>query len=65
MSIIFESVTTFISNIKDRREFVTSEKRLVTGGKGFVISRREYIVKGVKHFRNGQECLIDVDCLKI
>ena len=45
-----------ISSIEDQREFVTGEERLVTGGKGFVISRREYIVKGVKHFRNGQEC---------
>ena len=43
MSIIFESVTTSISNIKDRREFVMSEKRLVISGKGFVVSRREYI----------------------
>jgi len=42
MSTIFESVTTSVNNIKDRREFVTGEKRLVTGGKGFVISKKEY-----------------------
>ena len=43
MFIIFESVTTSISGIEDRREFVTSEERLVTDRKGFIISRREYI----------------------
>jgi len=43
MSIIFESVTTSINSIKDRREFITSEKRLVINKKGFVISKREYI----------------------
>ena len=43
MSIIFESVTTSVSGIKDRREFVTSKGRLVTGRKGFVISKKEYI----------------------
>jgi len=34
---------TSISGVEDRREFVTGEERLVTGRKGFVISRREYI----------------------
>jgi hypothetical protein len=43
MSVIFESVTTSISSVEDRREFVTGEGRLVTGEEGFVISRREYI----------------------
>ena len=43
MSVIFESVTTSVSGIKDRKEFVTGEGRLVTGEKGFVVDRREYI----------------------
>ena len=50
MSAIFESVTTSVSSIEDRREFVTGEgrlvtgeERLVTGGKGFIVGRREYI----------------------
>ena len=43
MFIIFESVTTSISSIEDRREFVTGEGRLVTGEEGFVVGRREYI----------------------
>jgi hypothetical protein len=43
MSIIFKSVTTSISGIKDRREFVTGKERLITDGKGFIISKREYI----------------------
>jgi hypothetical protein len=34
---------TSISGVEDRREFVIGEGRLVTGGKGFVIDRREYI----------------------
>jgi hypothetical protein len=34
---------TSISGVEDRREFVTGEGRLVTGGKGFVVGRREYI----------------------
>jgi hypothetical protein len=48
MSIIFESVTTSVSSIKDRREFVT-------GGKGFVISKKEYITvyKNRKRVRKG------------
>jgi hypothetical protein len=32
-----------ISSVEDRREFVTGKGRLVTGGKGFIIGRREYI----------------------
>ena len=43
MSVIFESVTTSVSGIEDRKEFVTGEGRLVTGEKGFVVGRREYI----------------------
>jgi hypothetical protein len=35
---------TFISGIKDRIEFVIGKGRLVTGGKGFIIGRREYII---------------------
>jgi hypothetical protein len=34
---------TSISGVEDRREFITGEGRLVTGEKGFVIGRREYI----------------------
>jgi hypothetical protein len=33
----------FISGVEDRREFIIGEGRLVIGGKGFIISRREYI----------------------
>jgi hypothetical protein len=35
---------TFINSVKDRREFVISKGRLIIGGKGFVINRREYII---------------------
>jgi hypothetical protein len=35
---------TSISGVKDRREFVIGEGRLVTGGKGFIVDRREYII---------------------
>jgi hypothetical protein len=35
---------TSVSGIKDRREFVMGEGRLVTDGKGFVADRREYII---------------------
>jgi hypothetical protein len=34
---------TSISGVEDQREFVTGEGRLITGEKGFVIDRREYI----------------------
>ena len=34
---------TSISSIEDQREFVTGKGRLVTGEKGFIIGRREYI----------------------
>jgi hypothetical protein len=34
---------TSISSIEDQREFITGEGRLVIGGKGFVVGRREYI----------------------
>jgi len=55
MSIIFESVTTSVSNIKDRREFVISEGRLVISKKGFIVSKREYITvrKDRKRVRKG------------
>ncbi len=58
---------TFISGIKDRREFITGKGRLITGGKGFIIGRREYITvrkesngsvrvyKGVREFCEGFE----------
>jgi hypothetical protein len=44
MSIIFKSITTSISGIKDRREFVTSKERLIINKKDFIISKREYII---------------------
>ena len=55
MSAIFESVTTSVSSVKDRREFVTGEGRLVTDRKVFIISRREYITvyKDRKRVRKG------------
>jgi hypothetical protein len=34
---------TSISGVEDRREFIIGEGRLITGGKGFVVGRREYI----------------------
>jgi hypothetical protein len=58
---------TFISGIEDRREFIIGEGRLVTGGKGFVVGRREYIIvykesngfirvcRGVREFCEGFE----------
>ena len=57
MSVIFESVTTSVSGIKDRKEFVTGEGRLVTGEKGFVVDRREYITvcKDRKRVRKGSQ----------
>ena len=33
----------FINNIKDRREFIMSKKRLITNRKDFIIDKREYI----------------------
>ena len=35
---------TFISSIEDQREFITGKGRLVIGGKGFIIGKREYII---------------------
>jgi hypothetical protein len=35
---------TSISSVEDRREFITSEGRLITSGKGFIIDRKEYII---------------------
>jgi hypothetical protein len=43
MSAIFESITMSISGVEDRREFVIGKGRLVTGGKDFIVDRREYI----------------------
>jgi hypothetical protein len=33
-----------ISGIEDRGEFVIGKRRLVIGGKGFIVDRREYII---------------------
>jgi hypothetical protein len=35
---------TSISSVEDQREFIINEERLVISGKGFVVSRREYII---------------------
>jgi hypothetical protein len=69
---------TSISNIEDQREFVTGEGRLITGGKGFVIGRREYITvckesnrsirvcRGVREFCEGFKEVKNIikECIK-
>jgi hypothetical protein len=69
---------TSISGVEDQREFVIGKGRLVIGGKGFVVGRREYITvrkesngsvrvrKGVREFCEGFEEVGNVvkECIK-
>jgi hypothetical protein len=34
----------FISGVKNWREFIIDKGRLIIGGKGFIIGKREYII---------------------
>jgi hypothetical protein len=69
---------TSISGVEDQREFVIGEGRLVIGGKGFIVGRREYITvykesngsvrvcKGVREFYKGFKEVGNVvkECIK-
>jgi hypothetical protein len=69
---------TSISGVEDQREFIIGEGRLVTGRKGFVVGRREYITvckesngsvrvyRGVREFCEGFKEVGNVvkECIK-